>query len=233
MSASIILILIFVIYGGIFLFGIADYVLSSLGLYGIAKKRNISWAGLAWLPIGNLWVMGSIIDSYEDKKEDHFKKWRVLLPVLMAVVVAAYILIYVVYFVMYFAMFGTMVVEANVEEIPEASIGLFLIFMIVIIIMFVLLALVMAAAQALNYIAIYKVYENIATKKEIKYLILSVAVPLADGICMLKCKNQMPDRTPFEDISKDAPVNGYQFAEPEQITEAGNTSDDINTDELV
>ncbi len=231
--ASIMLILIFVLYGGMFLFLIADYVLSSLGLYGIAKKRDISLAGLAWLPVGNLWVLGSVIDSYEEKKEDHFKKWRILLPVLVAVIVVGYILFYIVYFMMYFAMFGTMIVETNMEELPDESIGLVLIFFVVFFVLVAALALVMTAVQTLNYVAIYKTFENIAPKKALKYFILSVTLPLAEGICMLKCKKQMPERTPFDDVSKDAPVNDYQFAEPVQITQSGNASGDVNTDELV
>jgi len=233
--ASIMLIIILALYGGMFLFAIADYVLSSLGLYGIAKKRDISLAGLAWLPVGNLWVLGSVIDSYEEKKQDHFKKWRILLPVLVAVIVVAYILFYIVYFMMYFAMFGTVIAEANMEELPEESIGILFIFMIVIFALVAVLALVMTAVQTLNYVAIYKTFENVAPKKALKYFILSVTIPLAEGICMLRCKKQMPDPTPFDDVSKDAPVNDYQFADPVQIAQSTNdtVSNDVNPDEMV
>lgn len=213
------LLFLIILYGALFLFSIADYVLSSLGLYGIAKKRDISLAGLAWLPIGNLWVLGSIIDSYEEYKKDHFKKWHILLPVLSAVVIVAYVLIYVLYFVMYFAMFGTMVAEANVEELPEAAMGTFIIFMIIILLLVVVLSLIMVAMQALNSIAIYKTFESIAPKKAIKYLILSLILPLAEGICMLKCKKIMPQRTPFDDVSKDDPVDNYRFDDTVQLTQ--------------
>ena len=46
------------------LWGIAMYVLTSLGLYTIAKRRAISKAWLAWIPVVNCWLIGCISDQY-------------------------------------------------------------------------------------------------------------------------------------------------------------------------
>ena len=46
------------------LWGIAMYVLTSLGLYTIAKRRAISKAWLAWIPVINCWLIGCISDQY-------------------------------------------------------------------------------------------------------------------------------------------------------------------------
>ena len=46
------------------LWGIAMYVLTSLGLYTIAKRRAISKAWLAWVPVINCWLVGCISDQY-------------------------------------------------------------------------------------------------------------------------------------------------------------------------
>lgn len=46
------------------LFGIAAYVLTALGLYAIAKRRCINHPWLAWVPVGNLWLLGSLSDQY-------------------------------------------------------------------------------------------------------------------------------------------------------------------------
>lgn len=40
------------------------YVLKSLGMYTIAKRRGIDNPWLAWLPIGNEWIAGAISDNY-------------------------------------------------------------------------------------------------------------------------------------------------------------------------
>lgn len=44
--------------------GLVFYVLQSLGMYTIAKRRGINNPWLAWLPIGNEWIAGSISDQY-------------------------------------------------------------------------------------------------------------------------------------------------------------------------
>jgi len=46
------------------LLGIAAYVLFALGLYALAKHRAIDRPWLAWLPIGNLWILGCLADQY-------------------------------------------------------------------------------------------------------------------------------------------------------------------------
>ena len=56
---------IFAIIASFFLFflvvGIAIYVLGALGLYTMAKNKNIENPWLAWIPIIQLYVMGRII----------------------------------------------------------------------------------------------------------------------------------------------------------------------------
>lgn len=44
---------------------IATYVFVSLSLYAIACRRGLRKPWLAWLPIGNLWLLGSISDQYQ------------------------------------------------------------------------------------------------------------------------------------------------------------------------
>lgn len=48
----------------IVLINIVLYVLKSLGLYTIAKRRGIACPWLAWLPVGCEWVTASLADQY-------------------------------------------------------------------------------------------------------------------------------------------------------------------------
>lgn len=43
---------------------ILSYVLSSVGIYTMAKHRAIPHAWLAWVPVANVWVLGSLADQY-------------------------------------------------------------------------------------------------------------------------------------------------------------------------
>ena len=76
------------IFAGIFLivyllcmaFSVVSYVLSAVGMYRIAKRRGIHNAWLAWVPVGNGWLLGSISDHYQYvAKHKTTKRRRVLL----------------------------------------------------------------------------------------------------------------------------------------------------------
>ena len=59
---------------------IVSYVLGSVGFYRIAKRRGIHHAWLAWVPVGNGWLLGSISDHYQYvAKHKTTKRRRVLL----------------------------------------------------------------------------------------------------------------------------------------------------------
>lgn len=53
--------------------GIAFYVLMALGLYRMAENKGIDNPWLAWVPIGNLWVLGAIVETIDlgDRKFDN------------------------------------------------------------------------------------------------------------------------------------------------------------------
>ena len=46
------------------LISIATYVLTSLALYSIAKRRGIHKPWIAWIPIIQVWTLGCISDQY-------------------------------------------------------------------------------------------------------------------------------------------------------------------------
>ena len=58
------------------LWGIAMYVLTSLGLYTIAKRRAIRNAWLAWIPVVNCWIIGCISDQYRYVVKGQMKSRR-------------------------------------------------------------------------------------------------------------------------------------------------------------
>ncbi len=83
------------LYGvvGIFLFvmltvlavRVTFYVLRSLGLYTMAKRREIHNPWLAWLPVGDYWIAGSLSDQYRYVTEGRVKNRRILLLVVALV----------------------------------------------------------------------------------------------------------------------------------------------------
>ena len=56
------------------------YILSSIGLYSLADRRGIHNAWLSWIPVGNLWILGSLADQYRYvSRRDICNKRKVLL----------------------------------------------------------------------------------------------------------------------------------------------------------
>jgi hypothetical protein len=45
--------------------GVVLYVLMSLGLYRLSTNAGIDYAWLSWVPIGNLYILGRLLDSVQ------------------------------------------------------------------------------------------------------------------------------------------------------------------------
>ena len=68
---------VFVLVVGLFV--LVGYVFQSVGLYTLAKRRGIQNPWLAWLPVGNYWIAGSIADQYRYVTEGSVKNRRTIL----------------------------------------------------------------------------------------------------------------------------------------------------------
>lgn len=64
------------------LLNIASYVLGALALYTIAQRRGIKNAWLAWVPVVNCWLIGSLSDQYRYVVKGEYKSKRISLLVL-------------------------------------------------------------------------------------------------------------------------------------------------------
>lgn len=62
--------------------GLVFYVLKALGMYTIAKRRGINNPWLAWLPVGNEWIAGSISDQYRYVAKGQVTNRRIIMLVL-------------------------------------------------------------------------------------------------------------------------------------------------------
>lgn len=91
--------IMFVVLGLVLAIAVVMYVFQSLGLYTIAKRRNISNYGLAWVPVVNMWIIGRLADQYDDARNGKNMKLR---HVLLWVYIALY-LIYIIFAVILFS----------------------------------------------------------------------------------------------------------------------------------
>ena len=175
------------------MFSVALYVLSALGLYTIAKRRAIANPWLAWLPYGNMWILGSIADQYQSAV--HHKKTgrrKVLLALEIATTVAGVIL--VISFVgalleMIIQWESTPAVMAASEESAD---------MLMWIIKLVgktlgMLALVSVPAivkMVFSYMCCYDLYRSCNPENATLFLVLSIIFNFLEGIFLFICKDK-------------------------------------------
>lgn len=175
----VVFLLFYLVLVGIML---ANYIMTAIGLQKIAKRRGVNYPWLAWIPYANYWLIGSIADDY-DNRNGLKKRWsKILLGLLIAY--GAGLVLYFVSIIVFFIQ--TTLMGINESDITAGFIGTLLFFYIVLIIFMVIATIL----SVIYYICMYKIFESTVPDKSVKYLILSLVVPLASGICILKCRDK-------------------------------------------
>ena len=201
--------------------GIVFYILQSLGVYTIAKRRGIRKPWLAWLPLGDVWIIGSISDQYQYVKLGKITNRRKVLLTL-------YILELVAVALIFGSVLGTMVNAALANGgAAVLGIGGMLLGYIV------LIGLVIALAVML-YIALYDIFRSCNPDSSVIFLILSIIFPVTLPFflfCNRKKDEGMPPRKqvvmeeipeePIVEETVEAPVMEEIVGEPivTEITE--------------
>lgn len=156
--------------------GIICYVLESLGIYTVAKRRGIRGAWLSWLPIGNIWMWGCISDDYQLKAKGQKKNLRWILLVLM---LANLVLSWVTS-----AIGGAAVMEfiANIEQIEYMSEAEALEMMAPVMgaaPISLLSGIVSIVLMVFQYIALFHIYKSCDPSNAVLYLVLSILFGIA------------------------------------------------------
>ena len=73
------------VLGVVLVFSLVFWILRSLSLMKIAKRRGIRNAWLAWIPVGNYWVLGSVSDQYQHLVQGKVTSRRKIMLILAAV----------------------------------------------------------------------------------------------------------------------------------------------------
>ena len=193
---------------------IAAYVFTALALYTIAQRRGIRKAWLAWIPVADVWILGSISDQFRYVVKGEVKsKRKVLLTLnIISVVLGIAAFAWVISFVV-------SIVSAAMQNVPEhmlfqritgpllggAALALF--------------ALAIGIVKAIfYYMALYDLYSSCEPKNNVLYLVLSiipmiatVALPLFLFLCRDKDEGMPPRR---ESVPEPATAESWQQQDP-------------------
>jgi hypothetical protein len=143
------------------LFGIAAYILTALAIYRISCRRGLNNPWLAWIPVVNCWLLGSLSDQYQYvvKGENKSKrKWLIVLNILKSVLMTLAVILAVVTAGSLFA------------DHPSEVIGL----VVALLGLVVPLAAVTIALCVVRYMALYDVYRSLDPANAVLYLVLSI-----------------------------------------------------------
>ena len=169
-------------------FAILTYVLQSLGMYSIAKRREIRKPWLAWIPVGNMWILGSISDQYQYVAKGKIKNRR---KTLLGLTIAMYALMIPLYMA-YFAM-----ILQGVFSGEAANGGYILSYMTVILLLGLALFVIAVVAMVFQYIALYDLFASCEPGNAVLYLVLSILINVTMPFFVFCCRKKdggMPPR---------------------------------------
>lgn len=170
------------------------YVFTSLGYYTLAKRRGINHPWLAWVPLGNMWILGSLSDQYRYvTRGQETNKRKVLLGMDIAALVMAVLLMVLTVNIVIEAI--PMMDQFNVSEAQIASVGVKALGMLAICFVVLVLSII---AMVFMYIAIFDVFRSCDPNSSVLFLVLTILLSIVYPFLVFACRNKdlgMPPRT--------------------------------------
>ena len=152
------------------LLSIATYVLTALALYTVAKRRGLNRPWMAWIPVVNCWIIGSLSDQYRYVVKNEIKTKRKALLVLNIISAALGIAMVVICVVMAVGAIAGAVGGSNEDAILQAIMGP----LVGILGMSLPLIGVTIAYAIIYYMALYDIYKSMDPSNCVLFLVLSI-----------------------------------------------------------
>lgn len=184
-----------VIYLLTFGLGIAVYIFQSIGMYSIAKRRGIKHPWMAWVPVTNMWILGSIADQYQYVAKGQVRNRRKALLGLNIALIALYIVLMVVVFGMFI---NVILSVPDIEYMPDSeAIGLVLTPLLTMIGVALAMEIVAIIAIVFQYICVYNLFASCDPEHKTLYTVLCILFPVAMPFFIFACRKKdlgMPPR---------------------------------------
>ena len=173
-AAGFVLVFLVIFYLIMLAVCITFYVLQALGLYTVAKRRGINHPWLAWVPVGNLWLLGTISDQYQYVAKGRVRNRR---KVLLGLIIG---------------MFGVLILACGlavgaVIGMSDMLSGAMLALVVICYIAYVVLAIVVTVFQ---YIAYYDLFASCDPGNAVLYLVLSIVFNITLPFFVFSCRKK-------------------------------------------
>ena len=175
------------------LISLAVYVFTALGLYTLAQRRGLRHPWLAWIPVANVWILGSLSDQFRYVVRGQVRSKRKVLLTLniisavMGVVMVVAIIVAVIRCVFSFQAGASE--TAIMNSIMGSIMG--------VLALCLPWAGVAIASAVLSYMALYDIYTSCDPANNTVYLVLSILFGFTQAIFLFLCRNRddgMPPR---------------------------------------
>lgn len=193
-------------------FSVAMYILQSLGIYTIAQRRGIKNPWMAWLPITNMWILGSIADQYRYVALGQIRNRR---KVLLGLMIAIFVLVLVCFclctgvvvnLILQIPKLGYMYKQQIMQSVMAPALGLVGVWLV----MWVL-AVIGAVFQ---YVCLYDLYASCSPDNKVLFLVLSIIINVTLPFFLFACRNKdggMPPRK--DEVPAALPIEPVETAE--------------------
>lgn len=187
---------VMIVYFGLILlayaYSILVYILQSLGYYTVANRRGIKHPWMAWLPVCNMWIMGSISDQYQYVCKGKVTNRR---KVLIGLTIAMFALMLVFFVAFFIGIFSGFMSEFDMN-VSESHMAIPLIIALVAYVVMLVISIVLTVFQ---YVTVYDLFASCSPNNAVAFLVLSIffSFLLPFFVFAVRKKDQgMPPRKP-------------------------------------
>ena len=189
------------LFGMPMLVSIATYVLTALALYTIAKRRGLKNAWLAWIPVADCWLLGSLSDQYQYVVNGQHKSKRKILLLFRILITIMWISPMGLLANLFFHAFGSILWgsmnDDQIFQILHQAMNLLVL----------CLPLVGAsiAYAVFRYMALYDIYRSLDPANCVLFLVLSILFGVTEPFFLFFSRNKDDGMPPRKQPVQDAP----------------------------
>ena len=157
---------------------LVGWIIRSLSLHSIARRRGIRNAGLAWIPIGSHWILGCVADQYQHLVQGKITSRRKIMLILSAVSAVLYTVVYGFSFAQIFAAMGAL----SEEQAATAALSGALPSM--------LGSVVGIVTMVFYHMSNYDLYRSCRPEGATAFLVLGIIFPVCEPFFYLACRKK-------------------------------------------
>lgn len=191
--AAIYLIVFGALYTLLIAWSVVSYIFTSRSLHTIAKRRGIDKPWLAWVPVGNAWILGCISDQYRYVARGQVKNKRKKLVVSEIFALAALVL----FLIFYIAIIVNVITAANHDDVSFSAVApVFGSFISLFLVFYGFMAATIVYS-VFYYMALYDLFNSCDPKRCLVYFLVGIFTSYPLPFFLHMCRNKdlgMPPR---------------------------------------